>query len=120
MEHRCGSRHKVDLRAVLRVNPRVAVQAKVRELSVSGAWLQCQSASFINSIVTVELNTAGHNGRSKPMVIEATVGRQTNDGGAIEWGEFAPEWVLSLLQGSESVLSTAEATGGRLSNVRRA
>jgi hypothetical protein len=97
MEHRCGSRQKVEISVRLRSGAGLISRAVVREISISGAWLECPVPIRLNSIVRLVPTSA--DGRARwggCPTLEAEVVRSTETGVAIEWLELAPEAIRSV------------------------
>jgi hypothetical protein len=88
MEHRWGKRCSVDLPVLLRLESG-RIEGRVRELSLSGAYLATAARVGAGQSLSIEL--AG--GELPPVV--AWVIRQDAHGLAVEWQEFAP-WPIAL------------------------
>jgi len=89
MEHRWGKRCRVDLHMSLRVGGETIV-ARVRELSLSGAYLATAVEVGAGHSLSIELA-----GGELPPVLAWVVRRDAN-GLAVEWQEFAP-WPIALM-----------------------
>ena len=99
MEHRWGKRSRVDLHMSLRVGEQT-ILGRVRELSLSGAYLATAARVGAGHSLSVELA-----GGELPPVL-AWVIRQDAHGLAVEWQEFAP-WPIALMLKTTS-LAAAE------------
>src|SRR5579872_4155884 len=78
MEHRWGERHVIERMVSLRAGG-WRVLARLRNMSSSGAYLQC----------------------AVPSANVAHIVRRTSDGIGVEWGEFAPRSVMRMLLRAE-------------------
>ena len=95
MEHRWGWRLRVDLTA--RVGDATGQMniARLRDVSVSGAFLETAAVLRAHTCVDVQFRT--HRGSiSRPL--SAHVVRSTPEGVAVEWSEFAPREVARLME----------------------
>jgi len=97
MEHRLGSRHATDVDVYLRTwGSTVSARGRLRDLSVSGAFistlLPCQPLLH----VTVQIVPEGRPRRSGPS-FEGQIVRLGADGIGIEWAELQPELVTQLV-----------------------
>ena len=95
MEHRWGWRLRVDL--TVRVGDATGKMsiARLRDVSVSGAFLETAAMLRAHTCVDVQFRThLGSNSRPLP----AHVVRTTPDGVAVEWSEFAPHEVARLME----------------------
>jgi PilZ domain-containing protein len=91
MEHRWGQRFRVD-QTVRITARRWSATAHLRELSASGAYVECSPPPARIMLVTVELGV----GRRRALVAAELV-RRERDGFALEWREFAPRPVRQIL-----------------------
>jgi len=98
VEHRCGHRRQVGMRVTLYTRSGVVGEATICEISASGARLQCCLPLWSQSVVGLQFLTPLESGQRIRQRVEAEVVRQTEDGFAIEWLQFAPEAVSQLLQ----------------------
>jgi len=95
MEHRWGWRLRVDLTARVGDSAGLNSIARLRDVSVSGAFLETTAIVRANSCVFVQFKThRGSNSRELP----AHVVRTTPEGIAVEWSEFAPHEVARLME----------------------
>lgn len=92
MEHRCGRRVRIG--RIVRVADigGWTATARLRDLSVSGAFLECSKPPYSVTWLRVELQN-----RPRPESITGDVIRRAPDGIAVEWREFAPLAVKELL-----------------------
>jgi hypothetical protein len=95
MEHRCGQRVRLDSIVSVTDGSGWSVSARVRDISASGAFLECTAPRATVTRVLVELR----DGR-RAIALAGDVVRRAHDGIGIEWGDFAPAAVTSLLQGA--------------------
>jgi PilZ domain-containing protein len=95
MEHRWGWRLRVDLTA--RVGDATGLMniARLRDVSVSGAFLE--TAAILRAFSSVDVQFRTHTG-SNSRLLSAQVVRTTPDGVGIEWREFAPHEVARLME----------------------
>jgi hypothetical protein len=91
MEHRWGQRHAFDQMVLLRAAG-WRVPARVRDISISGAYLRCAIPD--PSVVRVRVDFRRH---PRTTELIAYVVRRTADGIGVEWGEFGSQAVSRLL-----------------------
>jgi PilZ domain len=97
MEHRWGERARVDVPVRLDAGPHSLVSGIIRNVSLSGAYLETRADLSPWTPVFVEL-PCGLLGRGEPPDrIRAYVIRRDRTGLALEWSEFAPEIVRTLI-----------------------
>jgi PilZ domain len=108
MEHRWGERFRVNLTVTVRDSKGWTAVARVRDVSISGAFLECRHAFDSASWITVNF---GHGGGANP--VEAYIARLTREGIGIEWAEFAPTAVTDLLRAGASLQRHRPAAGPR-------
>jgi hypothetical protein len=104
MEHRLGSRHTMAIDAYLRTwGSTVSAKARLRDLSVSGAFIATQLPCRPLLQVTVQLVPSGRSRRNSPSV-EGLIVRLADDGIGVEWDELQPELLahLTLMQRTHS------------------
>ncbi len=95
MEHRWGWRLRVDLTARVGDAAGEMSIARLRDVSVSGAFLETAVRVPAFSCVDVQFRTCrGGNSRA----LSAHVVRSTSEGIAVEWDEFAPADVARLME----------------------
>jgi hypothetical protein len=98
VEHRWGKRSVLDAAVRLFSGSRAVVSGRITNASLSGAFIRTDARLPAFGYVLVELNGNGGSHRA-PARIPAYVVRQTPDGVAVEWCEFAPPAITSLLTG---------------------
>ena len=108
MEHRWGQRHQLQYTVSVRVGGWRAV-AQVKDISASGAFLQCAVPRDQHMRICVDFS-----GAQRQPVLTAQVVRSTDCGVGIEWLEFAPEAVLRMLEGAETARPSATESGARV------
>jgi hypothetical protein len=111
MEHRCGTRHEVDIEVYARSHGGVVSSAGwLRNLSASGGFLV--TTLPIDPPAHISLRVVDAGGRF-PSRLEGHVVRRTAEGLGIEWAEYAPELVSQLgnspPHGAEEEMSRSEA-----------
>jgi len=94
MEHRWGQRFLLDLPASVADGNGWTAPARVRDISASGAFLECSPP--VASVMRVLIRFKGCEVSS---ILTADIVRVTSEGIAVEWGEFAPAAVAALLHG---------------------
>jgi hypothetical protein len=106
MEHRLGTRHAVDLEVYLRTwGSTVSAKARVKDLSVSGAFVTTQLPCRALLHVAVQIVPARHLRRNCASV-EGLIARIAPDGIGVEWDELQPELLTQFLlveQGDEQL-----------------
>jgi hypothetical protein len=114
MEHRCGQRFRLGASASVTDGFRWTAFARVRDISASGAFIECLSprATVTHVIVLIKA-------RQMSTVVAGDVIRRARDGIGIEWGEFAPTAVAPLLNVAARLLDGAGFDGARLDGARR-
>jgi hypothetical protein len=98
MEHRCGQRIRLNAPASVTDGSGWTAFVRVRDISASGAYLECSVPRAGVTHVIVRLK-----GRRVGTLLAGDVIRRTPDGIGIEWGAFAPAAVAPLLQGAARV-----------------
>jgi hypothetical protein len=97
MEHRLGSRHSTDVDVFLRTwGSTVSARGRLRNLSVSGAFISTMLPCRPLLNVTVQIAPNGRPRRSGPL-LEGQIVRLAEGGIGIEWGELQPELVAQLV-----------------------
>jgi PilZ domain len=97
MEHRLGSRHATDVDVFLRTwGSTVSAKGRLRDLSVSGAFISTLLPCRPLLHVTVQVAPNGRPRRGGP-VLEGQIVRLTEGGIGIEWAELQPELVAQLV-----------------------
>ena len=102
MEHRWGARYLLDLAVRLDGRPRLSTWARLRNASVSGAYIETSAAPTLWSRVHVELDCRFE--REERARIPAYVVRRGSTGIGVEWCDLAPKLILALI-GGEALLS---------------
>ncbi|HLJ39420.1 MAG TPA: PilZ domain-containing protein [Steroidobacteraceae bacterium] len=95
MEHRWGERHVIERMVSLRAGG-WRVLARLRNMSSSGAYLQCAVPSANVARIHVDFRDGADSVR-----LAAHIVRRTSDGIGVEWGEFAPRSVMRMLLRAE-------------------
>lgn len=105
MEHRWGQRFRVAQKVRLTAR-RWSADAQLRDLSASGAYLECSPPPARVMLVMVEFG-----GAQRRVAVAAELVRREHSGIAVEWREFAPRAVRQILLQfslpSESAAETA-------------
>jgi hypothetical protein len=97
MEHRWGERLTVDLAIRVAARPYSVRQARLVDLSASGAFIKVSADVRLLSRVQIALTLPHRLTHPTPMVA-AYVARKGKDGVGVEWCEYAPKAVLELLR----------------------
>jgi len=115
MEHRCGQRFRLNAPASVTDGSQWTAVARVRDISASGAFLECSAPHATVTRVLVRL-------RGGSVEIAGDVIRRTREGIGIEWGEFAPVAVAPLLRarvdGARAPAFASQPQGARGSDRR--
>lgn len=112
MEHRWGERVPLNIPIRLSLARPFAVgSGRLRDLSVSGAWISTDHRVRMLSQIDIVLNP-GRVMKSDSSVVAAYVTRQCKNGIGIEWCQFAPPTVAELLR-SVTVRPFVSARGVR-------
>lgn len=97
MEHRLGSRHATDVDVYLRTwGSTVSARGRLRDLSVSGAFISTLLPCRPLLHVTVQIALQGRPRRFAPS-FEGQIVRLDQGGIGIEWAELQPELVAKLI-----------------------
>jgi hypothetical protein len=96
MEHRWGQRLSVDVAVRIAARPYNVRQARLVNLSASGAYIEVGMDLRLLSRVQIALCLPHRLAHPTPMVA-AYVARKGKDGVGVEWCEYAPQAVLELL-----------------------
>ena len=100
MEHRCGARVAQSERVLVQTTLGVSAPATLRNISASGALLQCPLPAPLYARVTIhlpsQLSADWRSGKRVP----AQIVRHSEEGFAVEWLEFSPTAVRPFLSRS--------------------
>ena len=97
MEHRLGSRHATDLDVYLRTwGSTVSARGRLKDLSVSGAFITTLLPCRPLLHVTVQIALDGRRRRNAPL-LEGQIVRLDQGGIGIEWAELQPELVAQCI-----------------------
>jgi hypothetical protein len=97
MEHRLGTRHAIDLDVYLRTwGSTASAQGRLRDLSVSGAFVTTQLCCRPLLHVAVQIVPGSHLRRSCTPV-EGVITRVAADGIGVEWDELQPELLTQFI-----------------------
>jgi hypothetical protein len=118
MEHRWGQRIAFDRLVRLTGRPLALGVGRLRDLSLSGAWIRTSLVLAPGARVELSIEADGP-GSNTATRVEASVVRCDGLGMGIEWCVLAPEAVLRWLRGAAAELMSAttalaEATAGGL------
>jgi len=97
MEHRWGRRVEADTPVRLTCRPYAVGSGRIRNLSVSGAFIETPLELPLLARVNVIVAEWAEESFSEPDEIVACVVRTDVDGIAVEWCELAPAAVVRLL-----------------------
>lgn len=106
MEHRWGLRYSLDMSVRLEGHPNLLAFARLRNVSSSGAYIETGAAPALDSRILLELGCRPRPGDSRCR-IPAYVARRDERGIGVEWCEFAPQSVLTLIATAWQALSPA-------------
>lgn len=110
MEHRWGARMSIRLPVRLGSDPLTLIHGVLRDVSLSGAYIETNDSPLSRNPLLVELGPADSRSR-EPLALRAFVVRRDAGGLGIEWCDFAPHPIRSLLaSGSRSALGLEETT----------
>jgi hypothetical protein len=117
MEHRCGDRRPANLAVRLILPPEEMLLGRIRDLSLSGAFVQTHRELRPLTRVIVELQAMlpGLTARAAGRRIEGFVVRNAATGVGIEWSDFAPP----LIYGHWTALAAGAPPHTRRSKGRR-
>ncbi len=96
MEHRWGERIEVDIPVQVSVPPLVLGSGRIRNVSISGAWItgRFDLPPLARAFVVFDLVLGG---QSEQLPIACYVARVRPDGIGVEWRELAPQIVSDLM-----------------------
>lgn len=92
MEHRWGTRSKLDIPARVQCGPEGLLFGTLRDASVSGAFFSTAAQMPLLASVYVQLGAQSQTPR-----VEAYVIRRARDGFGLEWADLAPTVIVRLL-----------------------
>jgi hypothetical protein len=113
MEHRCGTRYKVDVELYARMcGGVVSSVGRLCEVSVSGGFVRTvlQVPPLGRVSLHLFIPAQMHNGFFVGFFIEGHVIRSTADGLGVEWSEDASELVRFLTQRGQATSATLAST----------
>ena len=116
MEHRCGYRRPISTAVVIRAANGLAARGHLCEISASGALVRSHFPAPLHGQVLLQFVEVSPESRRSRPVVRGEIVRHTSDGFAIEWLEFSPAVVRSLLRdisGEMAALQHAERASGR-------
>lgn len=96
MEHRCGTRHSLDIAVRLDSPPSLMTFGRLLNVSASGGYVAAPIVLPAMSPISVQLEWGRF--RDESQRIAGFVVRCDGRGIGIEWREFAPATVLALLE----------------------
>jgi len=96
MEHRCGRRSALDVPVRVHLSAGRAVEGRMLNLSLSGAWVRLESRVPALSRVVLEVDEVSLRDARMHLIAGYAV-RETGGGIGVEWSEFAPAAVTVLL-----------------------
>ena len=111
MEHRCGTRYKVDLAVYARAHAGVVSSVgRLRNVSLSGGFLE--TALPAQPLAHISLRLIDAEGQLGPR-LEGQVIRRDSNGLGIEWCEYATELIRALGRSPErdNFAATSAASG---------
>ena len=117
MEHRCGYRRPTSTAVVIRAANGLAARGHLCDISASGALVRSHFPAPLHGQVLLQFSEATRDSRRSRPVVRGEIVRHTSDGFAIEWSEFSPTAVRSLLReitGEMTALQQAERATGRI------
>jgi hypothetical protein len=95
-ESRWGDRVRVDIPIQVSVNTLTGADARMQNLSLSGALVKADVDLGLHALIKVSIKVQSPSQRAA--AISAYVSRKTKDGVGVEWCEFAPSVVKDLLR----------------------
>jgi hypothetical protein len=96
LEHRWGERFQIDLPVQLAVNTVSGIDARLKNLSLSGALIEADFALRIHTVIEIKVPVPLSGQPATP--VKAYVIRQFNEEVGIEWRDFAPHAIKELLR----------------------
>lgn len=108
MEHRWGVRLLLDVSVRLDGRPQMLTFARLKNASSSGAYVQTRAALPMLSQVWLELDW---DRRDDSKRIAAYVVRTDPDGVGLEWCDFAPRAILTLIERSWRLVASDRRDG---------
>jgi hypothetical protein len=96
MEHRWGERVEVDIPVQVSVPPLILGSGRVRNVSISGAWIlgKFDLPPLARAFVVFDFAGAGH---GEQLPIACYIARIRPEGIGVEWRELAPQLVSDLM-----------------------
>jgi hypothetical protein len=119
MEHRCGDRRPANLPVRIILPPREVLLGRVRDISLSGAFVQTWRELPAMTRVVVELRSAFFGAPASRQRIAGFVVRNGATGVGIEWADFAPACVRDHWHALAATTSAATPAPKRRSLQRR-
>ena len=96
LEHRWGERFQLDLAVQLAVNTVSGIDARLKNLSLSGALIEADFALRIHTMIEIKLQMPLSD--QPASIIKAYVIRKLNEDVGVEWRDFAPSTIKELLR----------------------
>jgi hypothetical protein len=96
IEHRWGERFRTDLPVQVKVRALSGIDARLKNLSLSGALIEADFVLRLHSLIEISLRLPTPSQRQA--ILQAHVVRKVNADVGIEWCEFAPGAVKELLR----------------------
>jgi hypothetical protein len=96
VEHRWGTRVRLNISVRLHALPRAITVGQLRDASLSSGYVQVAENTPLGMPLHMEFDWS-HKNRRRPFLIRAYVARIDDDGIALEWSEFAPPQIRTLV-----------------------
>src|SRR3569833_2059788 len=96
MEHRCGYRRSLEAVVLVRTRNGVTVQGRVLNVSASGVLIRGVLQVPLHTPVLVQIDAPDR--MAGRISLAGEISRQTPEGFAVEWSEFAPQALRDLVR----------------------
>jgi hypothetical protein len=101
MEHRCGHRKIIDARVTVRTRSGLVARGILLNVSASGALITSPLPLPLHTTVLVHIESADAHQPFCRVALAGEIARVTDDGFAVEWAEFAPHTLKTILRAIE-------------------
>jgi hypothetical protein len=97
VEHRCGHRRAAQLNVLVRTRDGLEAEGLIVNISSSGALIRCAPLGR-HSQVSVQFKSSALTELRRRLIVRGDVIRETASGFAVEWSQFSPPVVVSVIR----------------------
>jgi hypothetical protein len=99
VEHRCGHRRAAGLKVLIRTRDGIEAEGCIINISSSGALIRCRPLGAATQVsVHFKSSLLAATELRRRLVVTGDVIRETANGFAVEWSQFSPPIVVSVIR----------------------